>query len=339
MDVPCVHCRRVFAAPTALAGQEMACPACGAPNRVPPRRDPTTLDAAPAATPQAHPHGHGHHGGVERIFEPFPKPVLYLFGVVLVLALLAPFWLANIGDRFKDSEVVISQDLEGLPEPVTPTRSSLPSTGPARLPTLDVDLDHYAGIRLGSSREDLQARFGLRLKNTRGMQPEIYEATDVPHADLVTFSFYDNELKEFTLVQPEQRTTPLTIVRELRDRLGEPTGWNDEETPAIAIGGGAASRPQGARDAAELLAARLQRFPYRQQVVWQNAAHRLVATVYYSSKLPVDCLSVLSVHVSAYAWLNNHAAQATVAGEEAGSPMLPSTPPPSAEPPPQRLFP
>ena len=36
--------------------------------------------------------------------------------------------------------------------------------------------ERFRGVRLDAGREDLQRRFNLRLQNTRGMVPEIYEA-------------------------------------------------------------------------------------------------------------------------------------------------------------------
>src|ERR1019366_1143098 len=150
----------------------------------------------------------------------------YLFGAALVVLLLAPFWLEYFTGTSDRPPV-----LAGEPDnPVRPTLSATNAPGPAT-PGSELAGSHsyesYADINLDTPRDVLQARFKLHLKNTRGMRPEIYEANDEPAFQRLTAYFYNNELKEFILVQPQRATTPLKLVRELRQQFGEPTDCAD----------------------------------------------------------------------------------------------------------------
>jgi hypothetical protein len=167
-----------------------------------------------------------------------------------------------------------------------------------------VALPQYRGVRLEATREDLQRRFSLRLQNTRGMVPEIYEASKVGDIEQLTAHFYDNSLKEFFLVMRQQRASPDAVEKELRDEFGAPKEHSEQTNATVTatIGGGlpGALGVSGSRDETE---SKLAGFPHRRYLAWEDDRGRVDATIYYSSTDPAQCTSMLAVHVSAAPWL------------------------------------
>ena len=152
---------------------------------------------------------------LRRIFEPIPRPFVYLVGASLVLLVLAPFWIYLVKERLDRRPPVLSDDAVSIPVPAA-TETSLPPPA-IEEPRADLTnvIDEFLGVRLDANLGQLQQRFTLRLQNTRGMVPEIYEATQAGDADSVTMHFYNNLLKEFWIDTRERRVMPDRIEREL----------------------------------------------------------------------------------------------------------------------------
>jgi hypothetical protein len=244
---------------------------------------------------------------VERIFEPFPRPILYLFGLLLVIGLLAPFWLPSVSERLDRPAVIISDDLDSLPA-APPLTNGLNGGRATLFPDPDEPLgsplSRYGSVHLDTPWEALSHRYALHLKNTRGMQPEIYEATGVPGVEQATFYFYERLLKEFVLVYPQQRMVPLRIVRMLQEQFGEPNDWSDEAPGVEGIGLGLSERLSRPADAGLPAGSKPSTYPYRQVLTWFDGTNRLTATIKFSSKEPVECVSQLTIHVSAASWID-----------------------------------
>jgi hypothetical protein len=329
MELRCNNCGERIHLDAAKTGQEIACPKCGVTLVLPSLRAPSS-EGEPRPTQQT----------LKRIFEPIPRPVAYLAGVVLILIILSPFWIYLLQDRFERRTIVLSPDVgtNGIPE--VPAGTNV--TGPVLdVPASDsaVTLHQYRGVRLDAAREDLQRRFSLRLQNTRGMVPEIYEASKIGDIDQLTAHFYNNSLKEFFLWMRPQRAAPDAVEKELREEFGTPKEFSEQTntTGAATIGGlpgtlGVA----GARDEIE---SRLAGFPHRRYLAWEDAQDRVDATIYYSSLNPAQCVSMLVVHVSAAQWLEaNRARLGAVAPPPTNLLERTNTPAPEVEPP-KRLFP
>jgi hypothetical protein len=168
-----------------------------------------------------------------------------------------------------------------------------------------VALDQYRGVRLDAAREDVQRRFGVRLQNTRGMVPQIYEAKKMGDIEQLTAHFYDDLLKEFFVVMRQQRTPPDAIEKELREEFGEPKERTEPpaEPGGVGLGGGLAGA-LGATGAREQPEAKPASFPHRRYLAWDDGRSRVDATIHYNSPDPAACTSLLAVHVSAAKWLN-----------------------------------
>jgi hypothetical protein len=142
-------------------------------------------------------------------------------------------------------------------------------------------LDQFEGVQLGVSRESLERRFALYLKNTRGMVPEIYEAREARGMDRLVVYFYQDQLREFVVVMPARVATAEEWLRMLRIQYGEPLDWSQgEQTPAAA---GVPGSEGG----------RYERFGLYRHFVWSDGVHRLEATIFFTTTDPVVCESFL----------------------------------------------
>ncbi len=161
-------------------------------------------------------------------------------------------------------------------------------------------IDEFLGIRLDANLEQLQQRFTLRLQNTRGMVPEIYEATGAGTVDSVTLHFYNNLLKEFWVDARPRRITPDRIEKQLREQFGEPresalkSNKSADERPDLGLFTGADREK------------RLAGFPYRVDISWSDNQTHADASIYYTSDKPERCTALLTMHISAVQWLNNN---------------------------------
>ena len=124
--------------------------------------------------------------------------MVYGAGVLFVLLVLLPFWLYLFRDRYQSHPVLLSDDTATLTiSEASRTNVATPvfeETRPAKS-----SLDQFHGVQLDASRDDLQQRFPLRLRNTLGMEPEIYDAHKAGDAESMTAYFYKNGLKEFSM--------------------------------------------------------------------------------------------------------------------------------------------
>jgi len=168
-------------------------------------------------------------------------------------------------------------------------------------------IDEFHGIRLNATLAGLQHRYNLRLQNTRGMVPEIYEATRVGDVENAMLHFYNNSLKEFWVDMHERRMVPDHIEKELQAQFGEPKergvrsgGQNDAGLGLKLPSAEGATQPGTGREK------KLAGFPYRMDVAWADDETRTEATIYYTSTESATCSSLLTIHVSATHWLDSN---------------------------------
>jgi hypothetical protein len=281
---------------------------------------------------------------LRRIFEPIPRPFIYLVGAALVLFVLAPFWIFLVKERLDKGRPVLSDDAISIPVPtVTETTLPPPVVEHPRAES-STAIDEFLGIRLNASLEQLQQHFLLRLQNTRGMVPEIYEATRVGEVDYVTMHFYNNLLKEFWIDTRERRVTPDRIERKLKEQFGEPTnralqpGGQGDETLGLGL-----SAPAAGAKAGTDRQKRLAGFPHRVDISWSDDETRTEAKIYFTSDKPESCTSLLTIHISAAQWLNNNRPQlgpmATASPLAATNTLDQTNEAPAPVEPPKRLFP
>jgi DNA-directed RNA polymerase subunit RPC12/RpoP len=326
MEFRCHNCGHRTQLDKAKTGQEFACPSCGV-TIVVPHRDVEGPEPRPTERT------------LRRVFEPIPRPVAYLVGTALVVVLISPFWVWWLRERLDRSRIVLSDDVVALPPPVAVT-NELPA--PPVLnevpPELTTTLDQFRGVRLDAAREDVQRRFGLRLQNTRGMMPEIYEATRSGGIELLTAHFYGNLLKEFTITLPEERTPPDFIQQQLETLYGMPAARSDtqraQRPPSLGLG---LPNALGVAKPASELDAKLAGFSYQRALTWSDAQDRVEATIYYSSTNFAECTSMLAVHISAAGWLESNRPQMQVVAPVA--PVVPAPETPVEADTPKRLFP
>jgi DNA-directed RNA polymerase subunit RPC12/RpoP len=342
MEFRCQHCGQRIILTALPTTPEVQCPACGLLTKV--RRPPTDSAAHRRANQDDHPPPPTQRRRLRRIFEPIPRPFTYLVGASLVLIVLAPFWIYLVKEGLDRRPPVLSDDAISIPVPAATETTPPPRAIEEPRAELTNVIDEFLGVRLDANLEQLQRRFTLRLQNTRGMVPEIYEATQAGDVDSVTMHFYNNLLKEFWVDTRERRVMPDTIERELREKFGEPkdralkSGKPDDENLGLGLFTAADGVKAGA-DREKKLAA----FPYRVDVSWSDDQTHAEASIYYTSETPERCTSLLTMHISAAEWLNNNRPQlvpvattspaiATNAPDQANEPPVPAQPPP-------RLFP
>jgi DNA-directed RNA polymerase subunit RPC12/RpoP len=340
MEFRCQHCGQRIVLTSLPATPEVGCPACGLLTRVP--RPPVDSTAHRRANQENRPPPSSQRRRLRRIFEPIPRPFAYLVGASLVLIVLAPFWIYLIKERLDHHPPVLSDDAISIPMPTaTETTPPPPAIEEPRAEVTNA-IDEFLGIRLDANLEQLQRQFTLRLQNTRGMVPEIYEATQAGDIDSVTMHFYNNLLKEFWIDTRERRVTPDRIERELQETFGEPKdralqpGTQGSERLGLGLTTGDARVMPGRGD-------KFARFPYRVGLSWSDGETHTEATIYYSWGKPEICVSVLTIHISAAQWLNNNRPQlgsvATTSPAAPTNTLDQTNEPPAPPPPPHRLFP
>jgi hypothetical protein len=280
---------------------------------------------------------------LKRIFEPIPNSVLYLVGLAVVLLVMSPFWIYLVQERFSRKTILYSDDAVNLPvPPPVGTNVSEPALEPPHEQS-EIALDQFHGIHLDAPRDDLQRRFSLRLQNTRGMAPEIYEASKVGDIERLRAHFYGGALKEFSLVLRQQRVSPDSIEKELREQFGEPKDVAEADNTTKPAGfSGALSAASFDEEFEKMQAA----FPRRRLLTWADAQNHVEATVYYTSTDPAQNVSMLELHISAFAWLDANrprlgAPSAPPSSSRLDQPVQSSAPTPThaESPAPKRLFP
>jgi hypothetical protein len=145
----------------------------------------------------------------------------------------------------------------------------------------------------------LERRFNLRLQNTRGMVPEIYVAERAGNIEQLTAFFYGTVLREFSLVTPQHRTTPEGAQRKLINEFGEPQQVQDLANTA---GDSEVGLPR--LTGADGIARKLAGFPFRRELAWADEQNRINATIYYNAADANPQVAMISVRVTAVAWLN-----------------------------------
>jgi len=314
MEVRCQNCGERLTVPAGKptdTSLEVVCSSCGVTMQVrpPTRRGPRDYGEAsdePRPSEQTW----------KRVFEPLPRPLIYGAGIVLALALLSPFWVYWVQERYGKNPIILSEDTEGLKVPEAPqSNATAPVISvPERPPTT---LDQYHNIRLESSREDMQHRFNLRLQNTRGMEPEIYEATKTGDWEFLTAYFYGGILKEVYLIGTQQRVSPDFIQKDLIEQFGPPAEQSEINGPIpFASPSGLAPLKIGVQETADDLNRKLAGLLFHRSLIWTDAHYRVEAMIHYTANGAGQIHSTLTLHLSAAAWLKNR------------QPLTVTTPPP-----------
>ncbi len=342
MEFRCQHCGQRIVLTSLPATPEVGCPACGLLTWVP--RPPVNSTTHRRANQENRPPPSSQRRRLRRIFEPIPRPFAYLVGASLVLIVLAPFWIYLIKERLDRHPPLLSDDAISIPVPTaTETTPPPPAIEEPRAEVTNA-IDEFLGIRLDANLEQLQRQFTLRLQNTRGMVPEIYEATQAGDVASVTMHFYNNLLKEFWVDTRERRVTPDRIERELQETFGEPKdrGLKADKPGNESLGLGLFTTAGGIKAGADR-EKKLAAFPYRVDVSWSDDQTHAEASIYYTSEKPELCTSLLTMHISAAQWLNNNRPQlgsvATTSPAAPTNTLDQTNEPPAPPPPPHRLFP
>lgn len=259
---------------------------------------------------------------LRRVYQPIASPWLYLAGLMLVLAITAPFWL-GLFETSSSPPVVFPAEPQSSPTPW-----SRPENEPARRTFSTTPLDQFEGIYLDAPREALERRFAFHRRNTRGMEPEIFEGRGGQGLEWVVMYFYQNRLKEFWAAQPPRVATVDEALRLLRIQYGEPMDW--------ASGEGAPGRSVPGWPLGEAETARYERFGQFRRFLWRDDQHELSVTIHFTTTDPVTCESVVVAHITAHAWLAEHRRKVVSPKLPAGE-SVPSTTMPTGTPP--RWFP
>jgi hypothetical protein len=294
MDVRCQNCGERLVTPPLKPTEtttEVICHACGVTMRV--RVPFAGKDARPARGfgPDAEEPRPSEHTW-KRVFEPVPRLLVYLFGFLVAMILLSPFWVTWFQERYARNPIILSEDTANNPIPPM-TNTNTPIISVPEVPS--TTLDQYHNVRLEAGREDVQHRFSLNLRNTRGMEPEIYEANKGIEFERFTAHFYNSTMKEVWLVRREQRTLPDVIQKDLLEQFSAPAEQTEATGPLPS------SSPFGVT--ADELASKLNSYAFHRSLTWTDAQYRVEATIHYSSTDAAQCRSTLALHMSAAAWL------------------------------------
>ena len=300
MEFRCHNCGHRIVLKVSPTAPEIECPSCGVVMRSPQ----TSSGSRPPGDESPPPPS---ERTMRRIFEPIPRPFAYLVGGVIVLAVLAPFWVYLLKEHISHRPPLLSDDASSISVP-SPLETNASPPAPEELrPESTSKIDEFQGIRLNSNREDLQRRFNLLLQNTRGMVPEIYEAGRNGDVNNVVLHFYNNSLKEFWVEMRERRVVPDQIEKELREQFGEP-----RERTLSSGGRGDAGLASSLSNVTDMVNAgsererKLAAFPYRVAFMWLDGETRAEAILYYTSVRPALCSSLLILHATAARWLDNN---------------------------------
>jgi hypothetical protein len=344
MELRCHNCgQRLKLDGVTVANREVICVSCGAAMIVPPPPKVVHNVAESEYSPikrawrrllhgerrQSEPEGMSRV--MKRVYDPLPPWTFYVAGIVLALALLSPFWVYLIQQKYHPASILLSEDTTNITasatstntEPQTPLLTDTP--GP---PT--PSLEQFHGLRLNENRDNVVHRFNLELQNTRGMEPEIYQGGKSENWEKVKTYFYGGLLKEFSMVCREQRVSAESVEKDLLEQCGDPLQRTDTENLRSTTRTlGLSSLPVG--EEKDDITSRLTAFHYRRDLVWADSTNRVDATIYYSSKDPVLCTSMLSIHISAANWLKSRQQVGVTPPATTNTVIAPE--------PPKRLFP
>ena len=304
MDFCCQRCGHRIILDAPPAAREVQCPSCGARQALPHApaiHRPLHDEDLPRPNPRR----------LRRIFEPIPRPFSYLVGAILVLVVLAPFWVYLLKERLERQRPMLSDDAVSIPVPASTETSPAPPALEQPGPESTTSINEFQSIQLEADLEGLQRRYSLHLLNTRGMTPEIYEASRIGDIDHVTLHFYGNSLKEFWVEMRERHVAPDQIEKELEGQFGDPkeravhTGAQNDSVLGLRLPATATTAAAAGNDVQRKLAA----FPYRVELTWTDNESLAEATIYYTSPQPTSCSSLLAVHLSAAHWLENNRAE------------------------------
>ncbi len=334
MEVRCQNCGQPIIVADDRPGQKVQCPSCAVSQIISagsPSKSRGRFRPGPPAEPRPTQPTSRH------AFEPIPRPLVYGAGTLFVLLVLLPFWLYLFRDRFQSHPILLSDDTATLTiSEASRTNIATPvfdETRPAKS-----SLDQFHGVQLDASRDDLQQRFPLRLRNTLGMEPEIYDARKVGDVESMTAYFYKNGLKEFSMVLHEQHALPDAVQKELTEQFGEPNDSSEANNAPASSTAGLSLPRIGVGEQTDDLDKKLAGFAFLRELSWYDDRNRIDCTIYYTSPDPTQCVSLVSIHVSNVAWLNANRPLVNVAAPGAPEDEQQSTAAPTNEPP-KHLFP
>jgi hypothetical protein len=304
------------------------CPACGAQLPLPTETKPHHIGPRAAEPPAES------EKMLRRIFEPIPPWLKFGVGALLVALMFAPFWAGVVMDKLwpKPQWWSPQELLEQLPEnsttgaPMDAVAREMPPLPPSAPRPENLQLDNYYGVQLGVPREDLQRRLNLRLQNTRGMVPEIYAVENYGDIERLTAFFYDNFLREVTIVFKRRSVTPDQLEEELREQFGAPASRTElaaAKPDAVSVGIGLT--PPLAPPERMLL-------PKQRTLIWSNNENRVQAVISYDK---TETTAALEVNISAAKWLDQN--RPRIGALPVIVPQTNGAAPPATEP--RRLFP
>jgi len=293
MDVRCQNCgeRLVATVKPTDTTLEVVCHSCGVTMRV---RAPQSV-AAPEPPMGEEDDPRPSEQTWKRIFEPLPKSLIYLVGGVVALAILSPMLTYLYQQQYQRNPVFLSDDTSDVKaSPLGESNVAAPML--VMRDTPPTMLDQYRNLRMEAGREDVERRFNMRLRNTRGMEPEIYEATKGNDFERLTAHFYGGFLKEAFLIGREQRATADNVQRDLVEQFGQPVETGETGGPLRSMTG------LNGDD----LAGRLDNFAFHRSLTWTDAQYRVEAMIHFSSDDAAQCRSMLALHMTAAAWMRRY---------------------------------
>jgi hypothetical protein len=153
----------------------------------------------------------------------------------------------------------------------------------------------------------------------------VYEGGKTEKWEQLKAFFYGSLLKEFSMVCLERRLNAESQEKELIEQCGDPLQRTDTEnlTNPVRTLGLPGLKVSGNKNE---IGHRLAAFRYRRDLIWTDSTNRVDATIYYSSKDPALCTSMLTIYVSAANWLKSHQPQIGVTPPPAQEPVVPEAP-------------
>lgn len=239
---------------------------------------------------QQHEHGDKKSANRERII----LGSIIIAGVALVALLLSPFILEMLGGRRSADAPTLSDEQIAGDKPIgSSRRKKFQSWRPI--------YDNFGGIKLGATNDELHQKFPLHLKGKPDAVPVLYESTNQNQAVKLHAEFYQDRLKDFTIVFGPFRDGP----EQLRDHLYKGL----DEGPRYRIGDANAGVRIGMQDPD--LVKFLSVFQQAQAYTWGDGSNRLDATVYSTVTASNQSVCALAVRVTAVTWIEDYKLKAT----------------------------
>lgn len=228
------------------------------------------------------------------------QALLFFFlagGVGLVAILLSPF-LMELMDKpaappqFHEDTAALQEEQYTPEKPLGRDRLYKLSKPKTSL----VVFDNYGGIKLGSTREEVEKIYPLHLKSKPDAVPTIYEATNQTSLVYLQAHFYRNRLREFSMVVGPFAET----AKRQEDKLYQTYG----EGPRYLIGH-IKSKARVGTEVPEL-AKFFRQFDRADEYMWGGAGNVTRVTLYSVLDENNQAISALGVWVGAVDWLKDY---------------------------------